>query len=111
MHELHVRFGVSKQTVKRLVKNEFLTEMWGPKAIGVRFKLSKKGKRYLKKLNLQNVNLEQDKKPLFTLNIKLHIELFCFSVPRVSLRFKRLINKFTRFTCVVKRQQSCFRAL
>lgn len=48
--ELHVRFGVSKQTIRRLVKNGLLIEEWGPKAIGVKFKLSKKGKIYLEKL-------------------------------------------------------------
>jgi hypothetical protein len=48
--DLHVRFGVSKQTVRGLVKNGLLTEVWGPKAIGVRFKLSKKGKNHLKEL-------------------------------------------------------------
>jgi len=48
--DVHVRFGVSKQTVRRLVNNGLLMEEWGPKAIGVRFKLSKKGKMYLKKL-------------------------------------------------------------
>jgi len=48
--DVHVRFGVSKQTIRRLVKNGLLVEVWGPKAIGVRFKLSKKGKIYLKEL-------------------------------------------------------------
>jgi len=46
--ELHGRFGVSKQTMRRLVKNGFLREMWGPKAVGVRFKLTSKGKIFLK---------------------------------------------------------------
>ncbi len=50
--DLHVRFGVSKQTIRRLVKNGLLMEMWGPKAIGVRFKLSKKGKTYLRELEV-----------------------------------------------------------
>jgi len=48
--ELHGRFGISKQIIKRLVKNGLLTEMWGPKAVGVRFKLTSKGKIYLKEL-------------------------------------------------------------
>jgi len=48
--DVHARFGVSKQTIRRLVKNGLLVEVWGPKAIGVRFKLSKKGKIYLKEL-------------------------------------------------------------
>ena len=48
--DLHARFGVSKQTIRRLVKNGLLMEEWGPKAIGVRFKLSREGKVYLKEL-------------------------------------------------------------
>lgn len=48
--DLHGRFGVSKQIVKGLVKNGFLREMWGPKAIGVRFTLTNKGRVHLKEL-------------------------------------------------------------
>jgi len=48
--DLHGRFGVSKQTIRGLVKNGLLTQMWGPKAVGVRFKLTNKGKIYLKKI-------------------------------------------------------------
>lgn len=46
--DLHVRFGISRQTIKGLVKKGTLAEIWGPKDIGVRFKLTKKGKIYLK---------------------------------------------------------------
>jgi hypothetical protein len=48
--DLHVRFGVSKQTVRSFVRRGLVTEVWGPKAVGVRFKLSKKGKNQLKEL-------------------------------------------------------------
>jgi len=48
--DLHGRFGVSKQTIKGLVKSGLLMEMWGPKAVGVRFKLTNKGRTYLKEL-------------------------------------------------------------
>jgi len=48
--ELRGGFGVSKQTVKRLVRNGLLKETWGPKAVGVRFVLSDKGQAYLKGL-------------------------------------------------------------
>jgi len=48
--DLHGRFGVSKQTIRGLVKNGLLMEVWGPKAIGVGFKLTNKGKIYLKEL-------------------------------------------------------------
>jgi len=48
--DVHSRFGVSKPTIMRLVKNGFLMEMWGPRSVGVRFGLSDKGKAYLKEL-------------------------------------------------------------
>lgn len=48
--DLHVRFGASKQTIRSLVKRGLLKEVWGPKAVGVRFKLSGKGKGHLEKL-------------------------------------------------------------
>jgi len=48
--ELHCRFRVSKQTIRGLVKNGFLMETWGPKAVGVRFKPTSKGKIHLKEL-------------------------------------------------------------
>jgi hypothetical protein len=48
--DLHKHFGVSKQTIRRLVKNGLLAEMWGPRTIGVRFKLTDKGKLHLKGL-------------------------------------------------------------
>jgi hypothetical protein len=48
--DLHGRFGVSKQTIKRLVKNGFLKEVWGCNAIGVEFKLTNKSRNHLKKL-------------------------------------------------------------
>jgi len=48
--DVHGRFGVSKQTIRGLVKNGLLTEVWGPKAIGVRFRLTDKGKIHLKEL-------------------------------------------------------------
>jgi len=48
--DLHGRFGISKQTLRGLVKNRLLMETWGPKAVGVRFKLTNKGKSYLREL-------------------------------------------------------------
>jgi len=48
--DLHAHFGVSKRTIRGLVKKGILTETWGPKAIGVRFKLTSKGKVHLKQL-------------------------------------------------------------
>ena len=48
--DIHGRFGVSKQKIRRLVENGLLREMWAPKGIGVRFELTKKGKIYLREL-------------------------------------------------------------
>jgi hypothetical protein len=48
--DLHVRFGTSKQTIRRLVANGFLREVWGSNSIGVWFKLTDKGNTYLKML-------------------------------------------------------------
>jgi len=48
--DLHSCFGVSKQVVGRLAKNGFIKEVWGPKAIGVRFGLTSKGRIYLREL-------------------------------------------------------------
>jgi hypothetical protein len=48
--DLHVRFGVSKQTIRNFVRRGLIIEVWGPKAVGLRFKLSKKGKKQLEEL-------------------------------------------------------------
>jgi predicted DNA-binding protein YlxM (UPF0122 family) len=41
------RFEVSRQTITRLVRNGLLMEAWGSKGVGVRFKLTSKGKACL----------------------------------------------------------------
>jgi hypothetical protein len=46
--DLHDRFYVSRQTITRLVKKGFLSETWGSKGVGVTFKLTSKGKTYLR---------------------------------------------------------------
>jgi hypothetical protein len=48
--DVHGRFGVSKEMVKRLVKNGLIAEVWGPKAVGLRFKLTRNGRAYLREL-------------------------------------------------------------
>jgi hypothetical protein len=48
--DLHGRFGVSKERIKGLMKNGLLAEVWGPKAVGLRFKLTRKGKACLREL-------------------------------------------------------------
>jgi DNA-binding Lrp family transcriptional regulator len=67
--DLRTRFGISKQTIRRLVKNGLLIEEWGPQAIGVRFKPSRKGKLYLKELEeAAKYELKMTKKGLIRLN-------------------------------------------
>jgi hypothetical protein len=48
--DMHNRFNVSKQAITRLVKRGLLMETWGCNGVGVRFKLTSKGKAYLKEL-------------------------------------------------------------
>jgi len=48
--DIHGRFGVSKRTVIGFVKRGFFEEVWGPKNIGVKFKLTEKGEAHLKRL-------------------------------------------------------------
>ncbi len=47
---LHTSFGVSKRTVRGFVRNGWLTETWGRGGVGIRFRLSEKGRNYLKSL-------------------------------------------------------------
>jgi DNA-binding MarR family transcriptional regulator len=48
--DIRKRFNVSRQTITRLVKRGLLTETWGSKGVGLRFKLTSKGKACLKQL-------------------------------------------------------------
>jgi predicted DNA-binding protein YlxM (UPF0122 family) len=48
--EIQNRFEVSRQTITRLVKRGLLMESWGSKGVGVRFKLTGKGKACLAQL-------------------------------------------------------------
>ena len=48
--DLRARFGVSKRTMEGLVVKGLSKEVWGNRAIGVRFKLTSKGKKHLKEL-------------------------------------------------------------
>jgi predicted DNA-binding transcriptional regulator len=47
LREINRRFGVSKKSIGRLVRNGVLQEEWGARGIGVRYRLSKKGKEQL----------------------------------------------------------------
>lgn len=48
--DLHSQFKAAKSTVKTFIKRGLIQEVWGPKDIGVKYKLAKKGKSHLKKL-------------------------------------------------------------
>lgn len=48
--DIHRRFGISKQVVEGFVKRGFFEEVWGPRNIGVKFKLAEKGEAYLRRL-------------------------------------------------------------
>jgi hypothetical protein len=47
---LRTRFGISKQTLKGLCKRRLVAEVWGPGTVGLRFKLTQRGKAYLNEL-------------------------------------------------------------
>ena len=48
--DLHERFGVSKKSIRSLVRNGLLAEVWGSRSIGLGFKLTNKGKTILEEL-------------------------------------------------------------
>jgi hypothetical protein len=48
--DIHDRFNVSRQTISRLVNRGLLIETWGSRGVGVRFKLTDKGKACLAQL-------------------------------------------------------------
>ncbi len=48
--DLRACFGISKQALKGLCKRGLLAEVWGPRTVGLRFKLTQKGKAYLNEL-------------------------------------------------------------
>lgn len=58
--DLHSQFKTSKSTVKTFIKRGLIQEVWGPKDIGVKYKLANKGKSHLKKLKAA-AKLEIDK--------------------------------------------------
>lgn len=48
--DLRTRFGISKQTLKGLCKRGLVAEVWGPETVGLRFKLTQRGKVFLDEL-------------------------------------------------------------
>jgi len=67
--DLHVRFNISKQTIKTSMKNGLIEDVWGPKNIGVRFRLTKKGEKHLKRLKVA-AKLEKDEIKKATIRLK-----------------------------------------
>ncbi len=67
--ELHGGLNVSRQMVKTFTKNGLIKEMWGPRDIGVRFRLTGKGEQYLKRLDAAS-RLGKDKIRKATIQLK-----------------------------------------
>jgi len=67
--DIHGRFGVSKQMVERFVKRGFFEEEWGPRNIGVRFKLTRRGEAYLRRLEKAS-NLENQQRRKIFIHLK-----------------------------------------
>lgn len=65
IEDIHGRFGVSKRTLMGFVKKELLEEEWGPRDIGVKFKLTKKGRDYLRELKTATRLEPQQRKHIF----------------------------------------------
>ena len=63
--DIHRRFSISKQIVEGFVKRGIFEEMWGPKNIGVKFKLTEKGEAYLKTLEKASNFEHQQRKKIF----------------------------------------------
>jgi hypothetical protein len=63
--DIHRRFGISKRTVMGFVKRGLLEEDWGPKNIGLRFKLTDKGQDHLKRLEAASYLRQEERKRIF----------------------------------------------
>jgi DNA-binding MarR family transcriptional regulator len=67
--DLHARFNISKRTLKTFVKNGLIEEIWGPQNIGVKFRLTTKGEKYLERLEA-SAKLGMDKIRKATIHLK-----------------------------------------
>lgn len=63
--QIHGRFGISKQVVKGLVSRGFFEEVWGPKNIGVKYKLTEKGEVYLRRIEKASHFERQQRRKIF----------------------------------------------
>ncbi len=66
--DLHSLFGVSKYTIQGFVHTELIEEVWGQDTVGVRFRLTKKGKAFLKRFEvIERLEIKTSKKGLIRL--------------------------------------------
>ncbi len=63
--DIHRRFGISKQTVQGFVRRGLFREVWGPRNIGVKYKLTEEGKAHLKRLEKAALLEEQEQQKIF----------------------------------------------
>ena len=63
--DIHRRFGISKQMVQRFVRRGLFREVWGPRNIGVKYKLTEEGKVHLKRLEKAALLEEQEQQKIF----------------------------------------------
>ncbi len=67
--DLRTLFDIPKRTVRTLVKNGLIEEVWGPKNIGIRFRLTRMGEEHLKRLKTA-ARLGEDKVRKATIRLK-----------------------------------------
>lgn len=67
--DIHGRFNISKRMIKTFIRNGLIQEFWGPKNIGVKFRLTKKGEKHLKRLKAA-ARLGKDKIRKATIQLK-----------------------------------------
>jgi hypothetical protein len=69
--ELHSLFRISKREIAHLMRKELVEEVWGPRNVGVRFRLSRKGKQQLKALRTVTNFTPPNRKPFVGLKRRL----------------------------------------
>lgn len=63
--DIHRRFDVSKRIVEGFVRRGLFEEVWGPKDIGVKYKLTEKGKGCLERLEKASRFKHQQRRKIF----------------------------------------------
>lgn len=70
--ELRSRFGISKNSLRVLVRRGLLCSDWGPKGVGILYKLTEDGNRELKRLKeASRIDSGLVRKPLVTLKTRM----------------------------------------